>query len=63
LQGYAQRRAVAHDMLQLMLVLRALTYVGWVITSIGEPGAAERSQRAIATAQFFAEEFLNGGSA
>ena len=63
LQGYAQRRAVAHDMLQLMLVLRALTYVGWVITRIGEPGAAERSQRAIATAQFFAEEFLNGGSA
>lgn len=63
LQGYAQRRVVAPELLDLMLVLRALTYVGWVIDRLGEPGAVARSQRAIATAQFFAEGFVNGGSA
>lgn len=46
LAGYA-RPAPALD---LMLMLRALTYLGWIIPRMGEPGGSARSARAIATA-------------
>ncbi|MDQ2090772.1 phosphotransferase enzyme family protein [Marimonas arenosa] len=49
-EGYAVRRQVRQDELDLFLLLRALTYPGWIADRLGEPGAAERSQRAVATA-------------
>ena len=57
--GYAARRTVAPAHLDLFLLLRALTYPGWIITRLSEPGAAERSARAIKTAVALATRYLN----
>ena len=48
--GYAVRRTVDPARLDLFLLLRALTYPGWIMDRLGEPGAEERSARAISTA-------------
>ena len=48
--GYAARRTVDPARLDLFLLLRALTYPGWIMDRLGEPGAEERSARAISTA-------------
>jgi len=58
LDGYASRRAVDTESLDLFILLRALTYPGWVIPRLHEPGGAERSARAIATALPLAEAYL-----
>lgn len=50
LEGYAARRAVDPGALDLFILLRALTYPGWIIPRMHEPGGRERSARAIATA-------------
>jgi Ser/Thr protein kinase RdoA (MazF antagonist) len=59
LAGYAVRRPVDAGVLDLMLVLRALTYLGWIIPRMGEPGGPDRSARAIATALPLAQRYLN----
>lgn len=48
--GYAARRSVDRELLELMIMLRALTYVGWIKDKLGEAGAEARSARAIETA-------------
>lgn len=48
--GYAARREVEDAALDLMILARALTYVGWIADRLDEPGAQERSERAIRTA-------------
>lgn len=58
LEGYASRRPVDPAALDLFILLRALTYPGWIIPRIHEPGGAERSARAIATALPLAEAYL-----
>lgn len=58
LDGYGTRRNVDPDALDLFILLRALTYPGWIIPRISEPGGAERSARAIATALPLAEAYL-----
>jgi len=50
LTGYAARRPVDPATLDLFLMLRALTYAGWIIPRMAEPGGPARSARAIATA-------------
>jgi Ser/Thr protein kinase RdoA (MazF antagonist) len=50
LDGYATRRKVDPATLDLFILLRALTYPGWIIPRMHEPGGRERSTRAIATA-------------
>ena len=44
--------------LDLLLLCRALTYLGWIIPRRNEPGGAERSRRAVATALPLAETYL-----
>lgn len=61
--GYAGRRAVDAATLDLMLMLRALTYPGWIIPRMGEPGGAARSARAIATAMPLVDAYLRGPDA
>lgn len=61
-EGYSIRRRVDDRTLDLFLLLRALTYPGWIIPRLAEPGGAERSARAIATALPLAERYLNGGT-
>ena len=58
LDGYATRRTVDPDTLDLFILLRALTYPGWIIPRLHEPGGAERSRRAITTALPLAEAYL-----
>ena len=56
--GYAARRDVRAADLDLFLLIRALTYPGWIADRLAEPGAAERSTRAIGSALHFATEYL-----
>ena len=58
LAGYAIRRVVEPETLDLFILLRALTYPGWIIPRMAEPGGAERSARAIRTALPLAEAYL-----
>lgn len=58
LQGYAARRAVDPAVLDLLLLCRALTYLGWIIPRRSEPGGAERSARAVATALPLVDRYL-----
>jgi len=57
-EGYAIRRQVEPAHLDLFLLLRALTYPGWIMERLGEPGSEERSERAIATALAQARHWL-----
>ncbi len=49
--GYHSARALDMTDLPLFMALRAVTYVGWIWSRLGEPGAAERQQRFIAAAR------------
>lgn len=57
-EGYAARRAVSPQSLDLFILLRALTYPGWIMERLGEPGSEARSERAIATAEREARRWL-----
>lgn len=61
LAGYGGRRAVDARQLDLFMLLRALTYPGWIMARLDEPGAGERSDRAIATAVTQARAWLDKG--
>ncbi|UYV37959.1 phosphotransferase [Rhodobacteraceae bacterium D3-12] len=57
-EGYRVRRRVRPEQLDLFILLRALTYPGWIMDRLGEPGSEERSSRAIATALREARRWL-----
>ena len=57
-RGYAERREVDPGVLDLMLVLRALTYVGWIVPRLDEPGGRARSERAIDTARRLSQNYV-----
>lgn len=59
LEGYA-RPVPALD---LLLMLRALTYLGWIIPRMGEPGSPARSLRAVATAMPLVHSYLEAPDA
>ena len=56
--GYATRRAVSAGELDLMLVCRALTYPGWIMPRLHEPGGKDRSAKALATALDLSARYL-----
>lgn len=58
--GYARRRPVDPAALDLFLMLRALTYLGWIIPRMGEPGGRDRSLRAVTTAMPLVHAYLRG---
>jgi Ser/Thr protein kinase RdoA (MazF antagonist) len=58
LQGYAGRRPVDPEHLRLMLLVRALSYPGWIMSRLDEPGGRKRSDRAIEAAIECAQDFL-----
>lgn len=58
LDGYVSHRALDTRLLPLFMMLRAFTYLGWIIPRLGEPGAAERNQRNLGPAIELAEEYL-----
>ncbi|MFN3281739.1 MAG: phosphotransferase enzyme family protein [Tabrizicola sp.] len=49
--GYHAHRSLDLSHLDLFIVLRALTYVGWIVPRMAEPGGAERNARFVAEAR------------
>lgn len=58
INGYTSIRNIDLAALDLFLILRAATYVGWNITRINEDGAAARNQRFINTTKQLAQDYL-----
>ncbi|OBY26930.1 homoserine kinase [Leisingera sp. JC1] len=56
--GYLSVRAIDLTALNLFLVLRSATYVGWIITRMDEPGSKARNQRFIGTTRVLARQYL-----
>jgi Ser/Thr protein kinase RdoA (MazF antagonist) len=59
LHGYQAVRPMEMDMLAVFLVLRAFTYLGWIIPRMSESGATARNQRNIAVAVALAREYVD----
>lgn len=59
LQAYLQNRPIDLAPLPLFRALRALTYVGWVISRLHEPGATARCTRFISEAEQHALTYLD----
>ena len=57
--GYARRRTIGTQELDLALMLRAITYVGWIVPRRNEPGGEARSKRMVARALRQAQSYLN----
>ncbi|WP_322866734.1 phosphotransferase [Aquicoccus sp. G2-2] len=57
-EGYGARRVVEPGALDLFMLLRALTYPGWIAERLDEPGAEERSRRAVSVARRVARRWL-----
>lgn len=60
LEGYSARAQISQQALGLALLLRALTYVGWIVPRLNEPGNKTRSTRMIARALGLAQNYLEG---
>ena len=51
IDGYHSRRALDMGALDFFMALRAVTYIGWIITRLGEDGASARNERFLAQAK------------
>lgn len=58
LAGYHSERLLDTKLLSAFILLRALTYVGWIMSRMHEVGSIERCERCVATAVELAEEYL-----
>ena len=61
IDGYKSVRDLDVTHLRLFLMLRALTYVGWIVPRLDEPGGEARCRRFIDRAMGLAENFINEG--
>ena len=61
LNGYKTHRIINIEQLDLFLLLRAFTYVGWIVPRIKEPEAEIRQSRFIKTSVELCEKFLSTG--
>jgi Ser/Thr protein kinase RdoA (MazF antagonist) len=58
LDGYCSTRPIEVDLLPVFLVLRAFTYLGWIIPRMDESGAAARNERNISVSLLLARELI-----
>jgi Ser/Thr protein kinase RdoA (MazF antagonist) len=58
LDGYSDRATFDPKTLDFFILLRALTYPGWIISRRSEPGGKERSLKAVRTAVPLARAFV-----
>ena len=58
LDGYRSERVLDTSLLPLFMLLRACTYLGWIITRMDEPGSQQRCQRFVRIATELAGEYL-----
>lgn len=56
--GYLNERPLDLTLLDMMMALRSMTYLGWIVPRMGEPGAAERSARFVESARRHARNVL-----
>ncbi|MFN4203215.1 MAG: phosphotransferase enzyme family protein [Tabrizicola sp.] len=56
--GYQGRRPLDLSHLDLFIALRALTYVGWIVPRMAEPGGAVRNARFVAEARALCADWL-----
>jgi Ser/Thr protein kinase RdoA (MazF antagonist) len=63
IDGYTSLRPLDASLIPLFMVLRALTYVGWIIPRLDEPGSPARLQRFIANAEQLSGAYLRGPGA
>lgn len=59
LQGYGSVRELDKAFLPLFMLLRALTYVGWIVPRLHEPGGLKRQESFLQTAMPLAQDFLD----
>jgi len=59
INGYRSVRHIDTSALDLFILLRATSYVGWIIPRMAEEGAQARNARFIITARRLAREYLN----
>lgn len=60
LDGYRSIRSIDTEHLELFDVLRACTYVGWIVERLDEPGGTRRSERYIDLGATLARQYLFG---
>ena len=58
LEGYTSVRSLDLQWLDLFMVLRSATYVGWIIRRMDEPGAKERNARFVDRTRKLAQKYL-----
>ena len=58
LGGYCTVREIDTAPLDLFLLLRSNTYLGWIITRMNEAGSKARNARFISRSKMFAENYL-----
>jgi len=59
IDGYSSRRVLDVSHLPMFMAIRSLTYVGWIISRMGEPGAEVRQRRFVANAVDLSRAFLD----
>ena len=57
IEGYRSVRPIDTQALDLFILLRAMTYVGWIISRMDEDGAKMRNARFISSARHLAQEY------
>ena len=58
IEGYKLRRSIDHTALELFLLIRAATYMGWIIDRIKEKGSTVRNERFILNTRKMARAYL-----
>ena len=58
ISGYREVRAIDIETLELFVLLRSATYVGWIIERMEEPGADRRNASFITTTRYLAQAYL-----
>lgn len=58
IQGYQTIRPIEVAWLDMFILLRSLTYVGWIVDKIQENGGAERNERFISNAAALSRSYL-----
>lgn len=61
--GYLGLRALDLSLLDLFIALRALTYVGWIVPRMTEPGGSARNARFVAEARALCAGWLHDNTA
>lgn len=60
LKGYVSKRAINLEVIDMFIVLRSWTYLGWIIPKMNEPGSVDRNARYVARCVRRAQQWLEG---